>query len=672
MARVEATGGEPRWLACSFRTRLILVMAWTMCLALGYLVPLEWAGSPQYVYYDEIKLAGDQDRLGSAADGGARLAAAAPAGDAEVPPNGAASGKRGGDSDARAAARRKPPPSQASSQGADAAASRDDGVRPGPASELLQRYRKQLPACAFDQQQQQHVKKRSWPPVWPHPHRYGNGTATVVVDGRQLRFTAPDGTSADLDAAFERYRRLMLPHTYDGLQSHDAASVQPTEATVGVLSEIVVRVANLSGELQMETDEAYELVVPADGSAALIEAGTVYGAYHALETLSQLMRYDFDNDSYFIAHAPWCFYDRPRFVHREILVDSSRHYLPVPTLLRFIESLPYAKLNVLHWHIVDRQAFPFHSPRRPLLSQRGAWSAAERYSVGDVAHVVEFARRHGVRVIVELDMPGHADSWCKGYPEVCPSETCRTPLNPTVEATYELISDVLLDFTGGQRGAGPVSDNLLHLGGDEVGFPHCWNATPAVARWLTQRNMTTEDGLEYFLERTQEIARSFGRTVVCWEETWFDLRQRLHKDTIIQFWASGLIKTPVKYGYRVLWCRQGEWYLDHLSTSWQKMYRAEPCETVTAEQCGRYVLGGAGTMWGEHVDTGVLHTTVWPRMAAVAERLWSPRAVNDTLAAAGRLRIWRCLLEQRGVGSTELKAQHAMAAPSNPQSCLDT
>jgi hexosaminidase len=130
----------------------------------------------------------------------------------------------------------------------------------------------------------------------------------------------------------------------------------------------------------------------------------VYGAYHALETLSQLMQFSFDNETYFVPNAPWSIFDFPRFAHRGILVDSSRHFEPVETLKRVIDSLTYAKFNTMHWHIVDEQSFPFDSPSFPLLSEMGAYSDYERYTVDDVAEVVEYARQRGVRVMVEIGM----------------------------------------------------------------------------------------------------------------------------------------------------------------------------------------------------------------------------------------------------------------------------
>ena len=103
-----------------------------------------------------------------------------------------------------------------------------------------------------------------------------------------------------------------------------------------------------------------------------------------------------------------------------------------------IDSLTYAKFNTLHWHVVDSQSFPFESRSYPQL-WTGSFSEQERYSQEDMADVVEYARQRGVRVVVEFDIPGHAESWCTGYPDVCPSPTCLSPLDPSTDNIYNLM-----------------------------------------------------------------------------------------------------------------------------------------------------------------------------------------------------------------------------------------
>jgi hexosaminidase len=147
--------------------------------------------------------------------------------------------------------------------------------------------------------------------------------------------------------------------------------------------------------------------------------------------------------------------------------------------------------------MVDSQSFPFESKTHPKLWE-GAFSAQERYTQADIAAVVEYARERAVRVIVEFDMPGHAASWCVGYPDICPSTSCTQPLNVANNGTFDLITDLLGECTGGAASAkdaphGLFPDNMVHLGGDEVDTT-CWSSTPAVAQWLSARNMSADQG----------------------------------------------------------------------------------------------------------------------------------------------------------------------------------
>ena len=337
------------------------------------------------------------------------------------------------------------------------------------------------------------------------------GSAPLSVDSTAFKFSGT--THADVVAAFPRYQKLMFPHPVPKSTGEAAAG----------LSGCTITVKNTTQLLQLETDESYTLKVASGGCT--ISSETYVGALRALETLSQLIMFNFDTQTYSIASAPVEIDDQPRFHHREVLVDTSRHFEPVETLKSLIDSLTYGKINVIHWHLVDQQSFPFDSKSRPLLSQKGAYSPQERYTELDVAEVVEFGRARGVRMMVEIDGPGHAAIWCKGYPEICPSgapdgkPSCTEPLNPATNATYELLDDLMQDLTGGVRGTGLFPDNVVHLGGDEVNTA-CYESTPSIAKWLKQKGLTADGGYEDFVKKYQAIAHSKGRDVAGWEEIW--------------------------------------------------------------------------------------------------------------------------------------------------------
>lgn len=169
----------------------------------------------------------------------------------------------------------------------------------------------------------------------------------------------------------------------------------------------------LSSNPQISKDESYSLTVPEDGSTIEIEANNLYGAYHALNSLMFLIQFDYDRNCYVIKHAPIAIADRPFLHYRGLLIDSSRHFLPLRSIKRIIDAMSWVKLNVLHWHLVDDEAFPFFAPSVPTL-WKGAFSSAERYTVWDIEDVVAYAKARGVHVVAETDVPGHAASWCVG------------------------------------------------------------------------------------------------------------------------------------------------------------------------------------------------------------------------------------------------------------------
>jgi len=282
--------------------------------------------------------------------------------------------------------------------------------------------------------------------------------------------------------------------------------------------------------------------------------------------------------------------------------------------------------------------------------------------------------------MVEFDMPGHAASWCKGYPEVCPSATCTQPLNVASNATFDLITGLLHEMTGGAASkphvpSGLFPEGFLHLGGDEVDTS-CWSSSAQISAWLNARGMTADDGYAFFVKRAASIAIAQGRRPVQWVEVFDHFHSALDKKTIVHVWkAKSTLTEVVAAGYNALINNSpgdDSWYLDHLDIGWKALYGNEPCvDIVDAAQCS-LVLGGQGEMWGETVDTSDLQQTVWPRLGAIAERLWSPReAITSTDAAHARMKAFRCLLNRRGIAAAPLDNLEARTAPPGPGGCFE-
>eukprot|EP01079_Euglenida_sp_SAG-EU17-18_P000176 gene176-2364_t len=200
----------------------------------------------------------------------------------------------------------------------------------------------------------------------------------------------------------------------DGVAPVDASAFMfkatgHTSLSSWVIAPVVgldVQVDSADEKLSAGTNESYALTIQAP--RARIPAPTVFGALRGMETFSQLVVWpslqpaDATNMTGYMVQCGQV-QDSPRAV----LVDTGRHYLPVPLLKAHIDTMAYNKMNVLHWHIVDMPAFPYVSAAFPDLSAKGAFDTRHLYTADAIAEVVEFARQRGVRVIPEFDTPGH-------------------------------------------------------------------------------------------------------------------------------------------------------------------------------------------------------------------------------------------------------------------------
>ncbi|GFP95757.1 beta-hexosaminidase 3 [Phtheirospermum japonicum] len=497
--------------------------------------------------------------------------------------------------------------------------------------------------------------------IWPMPKSVSYGDGNLYLSNHlELKTEGSKFTDASgiLKDAFLRSIDVVRgAHVIEANTSNIDPSI--------LLKGVHVVVLSSSGELQHGVDESYKLHIPVQGNPiyAHIEAQTVYGALHGLQTFSQVCHYNISSRGILVHQVPLTIADQPRFSYRGLLIDTSRHYQPLPVIKKVIDSMTYAKLNVLHWHIVDTQSFPLEIPSYPKLWD-GAYSASERYTFADATEIVSFAKRRGINVLAEIDVPGHAQSWGVGYPSLWPSRDCKEPLDVSNEFTFKLIDGTLSDFSK------IFKYKFVHLGGDEVNTS-CWQTTPHVRKWLRRNGMNGSEAYQYFVLRAQKIALSRGYEIINWEETFNNFGSKLSRKTVVHNWlGSGVAKKVVEAGLRCIVSNQDKWYLDHLDAFWQDFYSNEPLTNITNPKQQALVLGGEVCAWAEHIDASNIEQTIWPRAAAAAERLWTP---YDNLAknpeqVRDRLSYFRCLLNQRGVAAAPLDG-FGRAAPDEPGSC---
>ncbi|XP_075753666.1 beta-hexosaminidase subunit alpha isoform X1 [Pelodiscus sinensis] len=494
--------------------------------------------------------------------------------------------------------------------------------------------------------------------VWPRPQliRQAPGGGRCRLSPDRFRFgyarsSAVGPGCAVLDQAFQRYWRLL--RQAGPRATEDARSWEP------LCTELLVSVAtpHCDGFPDMDSVESYKLSTSEELS--LLSAESVWGALRGLETFSQLVWRD-EAGTFYLNRTD--IVDFPRFAHRGLLLDTSRHYLPVRAILETLDVMAYNKLNVFHWHIVDDPSFPYESTAFPELSRKGAYNPATHvYTANDVKLVIEYARLRGIRVISEFDTPGHTHSWGPGAPGLltpCYAGSVPSgsygPVNPTLNATYWFMNELFREVSS------VFPDFYLHLGGDEVDFT-CWRSNPEVQAFMQKMGFGQDyTRLEsFYIQRLLDIVSSYGKGYVVWQEV-FDNGVRVKPDTIIHVWRENAgayqqeMARVTKAGYRAL--LSAPWYLNRISygQDWQAAYEVEPLAFEGSPEQRALVIGGEACMWGEYVDVTNLTPRLWPRAGAVAERLWSNETVRDLQDAYARLAGFRCTLLRRGVQAQPL------------------
>ncbi|MGH7582388.1 MAG: beta-N-acetylhexosaminidase [Gemmatimonadales bacterium] len=392
----------------------------------------------------------------------------------------------------------------------------------------------------------------------------------------------------------------------------------------------------------LDEDESYQLSVTE--RQARLTAPTVVGALRGLETLLQLQ--DADAAGLFLQGAE--IKDAPRFRWRGLLLDVSRHFEPVEVIERTLDGMAMVKMNVFHWHLADDQGFRVESRKYPRLQELGSDSAF--YTQDQIRDVVAYATDRGIRVIPEFDVPGHSSSWFPGYPELAsgppPYQIERTwgvfvpTMDPTKASTYRF-----LDGFVGEIGA-LFPDHYWHIGGDEVN-PTAWRQDASIQEWMRKHHIANEAALQTaFNKRLFEILRQHGKTPVGWDEIF---QPDLPTAAVIQSWrSSDALAASAKAGFHGI--LSAPYYIDHQKTT-AEFYAADPLPAnsdLTPEQ-QQLVLGGEACMWGEYITPQTVDSRIWPRLAAIAERFWSPASVNDVDDMYRRLAVTSRRLEELGL-----------------------
>ncbi|KAL0820222.1 hypothetical protein ABMA28_006144 [Loxostege sticticalis] len=508
--------------------------------------------------------------------------------------------------------------------------------------------------------------------IWPQPTGQVSLSTTAVpvrTDLIQLQIISspspPEVTRNHIEDAFMLLR-------------NDLKAIERKEHGFEAWRSVQVRV-NLTGSgdprMQMNTDEKYRLALrpktsPGIALVADIFAQSFCGVRHAFETFSQLIWLDPYRGTLLILEAAKI-EDAPRFSYRGLLLDTARNFYPVTDILRTIDAMGASKLNTLHWHASDSQSFSLQLNSVPQLSIHGAYGLSAMYTPDDIRAVVRRARLRGVRVIIEIDTPAHVGrAWGWGeasgmrtlahcidaepWSAYCNDPPCGqlNPRNPRVFEMLERIYAEIIQLTG--------VEDIFHIGNDDVS-ERCWeenfNDTDPMNLWL-----------EYTRSALQRLEFANGKLpnlTLMWSS---HLNERIKGDLKDFVRNIGLQSRNVAWahkgvsGVRTVISHEDAWDLNsglgawHEESggapynSWQRVYEYRPW----ARNAVWRVEGGEATVWSSSLSGGGLDGRIWPRAAALAERLWTDRAEGATRPVHARLDVHRSRLIERGIKASPI------------------
>jgi hexosaminidase len=427
--------------------------------------------------------------------------------------------------------------------------------------------------------------------------------------------------------------------------------------------KIVVERRDHKAPQKLGDDESYALQTA--GDTIQISADEPLGALRGLETFLQLVQQNRAPAmaGFSVPHVE--IRDQPRFPWRGLSLDVSRHFIPVEEIRRTIDGLAAVKLNVLHWHLSDDQGFRVESRKYPRLQQFG--SDGMYYTQAEVKDVVAYARERGVRVVPEFDIPGHSTSWLPAYPSLAANagpydikrefDDASGVIDPTKDSTYRFLDG----FIGEMVKLFP--DDYFHIGGDEVSAK-AWNSEPHIRDYMKAHHIPNAAQLQaMFNKRLETIVKHHGKRMVGWDE----IRQPdLPHSILIQSWrGEKSLAAAARDGFPGI--LSAGYYLDLMQPASQH-YAMDPMQgdaaTLTPEQ-QKLILGGEAAMWEELATAENLDSRLWPRLAAIAERFWSPASVTDVASMYERLEETNRWLEWLGLGQrTNLELMlRRLAAP---------
>jgi hexosaminidase len=418
-----------------------------------------------------------------------------------------------------------------------------------------------------------------------------------------------------------------------------------------------------------QATEAYRIAVLDGAKEVDVTARDAHGLFDGVQTLVQLAHRSADG---IWRIPPVKIDDYPRFQWRGYMVDSARHFRTKAEMLRIVELMALHKLNVLHLHLVDDQGWRIEIKRYPKLTTvgsempdyTGATGPGRFYTQDDVRELVAYAATRFVQVVPEIEMPGHSRAATTAYPELSCDGKPSISLCVTKESTWKFVTAVLDEVV-------PLfPSSFVHVGGDEV-KADIWRACPTCSARMDRLAAAKPDpnvqrtrvvgaknvGRAYdegtallegdFLRRVDRYLAAKGKRIIGWDEILDGGLDKRSSAAVTAWRGPGAIEAAIREKRDVVAALYPECYLNG-NLSLPLTYAFEPVPAGASPEEQSHVLGIQGNMWGEaSVTEDDVDLATWPRLCAIAEIAWTPRALrdyDDFLSRLGthalRLRAW--------------------------------
>lgn len=423
------------------------------------------------------------------------------------------------------------------------------------------------------------------------------------------------------------------------------------------------------------TPDGYTLRITPD-SGVLLRYKEAEGVRYALQTLRQLIT-PRGLPSLEIE-------DRPRLPYRGLMLDVSRHYMPLPFILRLLDEMARYKLNKLHWHLTDGGGWRLEIKSIPELVGKTAyrsephfmtwWDSGDRrhipsdsiggyggyYTQEEVREVVRFAQERGIEVIPEIEMPSHSSEVlyalpqlsCSGSPARYERDLCLG--NPETYTFIHRVLDEVMDLFPSQ---------YIHIGGDEAD-KRGWETCSRCKALCDREGLESTDALQgYFMTSISEYVTSRGRTAIGWDDVLGGGAP--HEMTIMSWRGEEGGITAAKSGHDAIMCPVGILYLDYYqsdrryepeangwTTTFMRTYGYDPVPPSLTSDEKRHIVGVQGNLWTEYVPTPEhAEYMIFPRLLSLAEIGWTEVSRKDPECFKWRLNREVERLRGRGVNS---------------------